>query len=105
MSNRNQYKLSFYNVLFSRNSKNYIWNTFSGALLSLSEEGLSYIQNYSPSQSETNTTFSNILLSNGCIVNENYDELKQILADEKSITMNANPPRMYFTITPIIYKY
>lgn len=37
-------KLSSYNVIVERQNVKYLWNTFSGALIKLDDEGLDYIR-------------------------------------------------------------
>ncbi len=92
------YKTSRYNVFFNRDDNDYIWNTFSGALIRLTAEGKKYIQEFD--NKADNSIFFEKLLENGCIVDERLDELGKVLYDEKSITMNNFPSKLHYTIAP-----
>ena len=92
------FKLSKYNVLFEHNSKEFIWNTFSGAVILLDTDALHYYQSFSGY--DDNSEYFRILYQNGCIVNSNFDELGKILYDEKAIMLDKNPSCIYFTIAP-----
>ena len=95
------YKLSRYNIVFNRGGVDYLWNTFSGAVIRLTRDGKIFLQEFSEdSTQDSNNDYFNILQANGCIVKQNYDELGKILFDEKAITMNLFPSKMYFTIAP-----
>lgn len=92
------YKLSVYNNIFQRNSAYYLWNTFSGAFIKLDATALEYISNFSGEADDSE--YFRILLQNGCVVKREYDELGKLLYDEKAITMEMNPKRIFFTIAP-----
>lgn len=92
------YKLSQYNVLFTRNDVHYIWNTFSGALIKLDQEAQAYIAAFNGEKDDS--SYFSTLYSNGCIVKTTLDELGKVLYDEKAITFNNYPNRLFFTIAP-----
>ena len=93
------YKLSQYNVIFKRGNSNYLWNTFSGALIKLTKDGFTYISNFE-NERDFNSIYFKLLYSNGCIVNKDIDELGRILFDEQVITFDRYPQRLHYTIAP-----
>lgn len=93
-----KYKLSRYNVIFNRESGCYLWNTFSGALIKLDEGALAFIERFDGQ--ECSSPYYINLKENGCLVEENIDELGKVLVDEKTMTLENNPSTLYFTIAP-----
>lgn len=94
----NGYKLSRYNVRFTRNKKNYLWNTLTDALILLDDNGSDYLDRFN--DGANNDCFFDMLKQNGCIVDERYDELGKVLFDEKSTMLNDTPVGMHYTIAP-----
>ena len=92
------YKLSRYNVLFERNGKKYLWNTFSDALIRLDASGLTYLDGFNGV--DDNTDYFQILRDNGYIVDSRFDELGKVLFDEKATMLNDEPIGMHYTIAP-----
>ena len=92
------YKLSVFNVRFTRDNKNYLWNTFSNALIRLDQSAIQFIDNFSGE--ETDHPYFKVLFQNGCIVTDCLDEFGKILYDEKAITFNRYPKRLNYTIAP-----
>ena len=91
------YKLSKYNVTNTYNSITYLWNTFSGALISLDKNSVDYIDKFSGVDDKTKE-FS-ILKNNGFIVNENIDETGLILSHEKSSLYSLSQETMYIVVS------
>ena len=94
----NGYKLSKYNVLFKRDSKQYLWNTLSGALIALDDAGITYLNDFK--KGVANDNYSELLLQNGCIVDERYDELGRVIFDAKMALLDESPMGMHYTIAP-----
>ncbi len=92
------YKLSIYNITFSKNMRKYLWNTLSGAVIELDEVGEQYLQDFSGKKD--NTEYFHMLVNNGCIINSAIDELGRVLSDEQSTMLNSTPERIGFTIAP-----
>ncbi len=93
-----QYKKSIYNILIPWGEKTYLWNTFSGAFLSLNCEGKDFYDEYDGRNSDS--PFFRTLLEQRCIVDVRLDEVGKVLFDEKSIMMNLSPKKQYYTIAP-----
>lgn len=93
-----KYKLSRYNVTFTRDGNDYLWNTFTGALIKLDQEGKDYLAGFDPL--DNSHRFFKPLFDAGCIVDERYNELGKILIDEKAVMLNTTPVSMHFTIAP-----
>lgn len=66
-----QYKKSIYNILIPSGDKTYLWNTFSGAFLSLNHEGKTFYDGYDGKTSQS--PFFRTLLEQGCIVDTRLD--------------------------------
>lgn len=94
----NNYKLSRYNVIFTRDFGMYLWNTLTGALLTLNEEDVSYLGTFN-GMDDGSATF-NALKDHGCIIDARYDELGKVLYDEKSVMLNPRPMALHYTIAP-----
>ena len=93
-----RYKLSRYNIQFSRDGNDYLWNTLTGALIRLDAEGKAYLSTFDGSDDKHK--FFEPLFKSGCIVDERYSELGKILTDEKSVMLNQVPNEIHFTIAP-----
>ncbi len=93
-----KYKLSRYNVVFNRDGNDYLWNTFTGALFRLDQEGKDYLSGFDTS--DCSHRFFKPLFDAGCIVDERYNELGKILVDEKAVMLNTAPKSIHFTIAP-----
>lgn len=92
------YKLSKYNVLFNRDSKKYLWNTLSGAVIALDDDGVAYLNSFN--EGVDNEPYFKALIQNGCIVDERYDELGRVLYDAKAALLDESPVGMHYTIAP-----
>lgn len=67
------YKLSKYNYIFSFNSSDYVYNTFSGALVKLPKDGKDRLVNFDNYDSEPDS-FLQLSIKNGLIIPVNIDE-------------------------------
>ena len=94
---QNRYKLSQYNVFHQDGDVQYMWNTFSEALLKLDKDAQKYLQNFSGTD-DSSVEF-NTLKSNGFIVIENLDEFGRICTLEKR-AMFTHPSKLSFVIAP-----
>lgn len=92
------YKLSRYNVIFKRFNKHYLWNTFSDALIELDDNAYHYIKNYKGNY--VDDSYFLTLKENGCIIDEQFDELGKILFDEKYLMTNCFLKHISLTIAP-----
>lgn len=90
-------KLSRYNVIVERQNVKYLWNTLSGALIKIDDDGLDYIRSFNASGDVDNECFE-LLRSNGCIVNESSDELGRILIEEKIAMLVQESKYVHYTI-------
>ena len=68
-----KYKLSRYNVFHKEGDAEYVWNTYSNALLKLDERGRNYIKTFSGYSDESEEFVT--LRNNGFVV---YNELNEI---------------------------
>jgi len=84
-----KYKSSQYNVFHQDGELQYIWNTYSNALLVLDKKDQEYLQAFSGI--DDNSTTFNILKSNGFIVYEKLDEFGRICLEEKQEYFTYNP--------------
>lgn len=92
------FKLSKYNVSYKGNDEEYIWNTYSGALLKLDKEGRKYFNSFSGIDDGSNE-FST-LSSNGFIVNKNIDEFGRICFEEKQAMFTHKSDSFSVVIAP-----
>lgn len=92
------YKLSKYNVLFERDNRKYLWNTLTNALIALDDEGSAYLNNID--NCSENDDYFKALKQNGCLVNEQFDELGKVLCDSKATMLDNTPIGMHYTIAP-----
>lgn len=93
-----RYKLSRYNNIFKRKSGFYLWNTFSGALIKLDDMAIKYISEFNGIESDSSCFLT--LKENGCIIENNIDELGRVLLDEKTMTLENTPSTLNLTIAP-----
>ena len=95
---KNAFKFSRYNVLFHSNGKDYLWNTFSDALIELTNSEAACLKN--TQFPAPDLPYFDTLYDNGCIIDKGINELNKVLIDEKSVMLQHNPEAMYFTIAP-----
>ena len=93
-----KYKLSKYNVFYQNGDIQYMWNTYSNALIQLEESGQKYIQTFSGIDDESNEF--KMLKDNGFIVYQQLDEFGRICVEEKLAMYNDNPDNLSFVIAP-----
>jgi len=81
--NRQQekYKFSQYNVIHKDGDLQYIWNTYSNALLVLDKNEQEYIRTFTGIDDNSNSF--NLLKANGFIVYEHLDEFGRVCMEEK----------------------
>lgn len=92
------YELSRFNAIFKRNHQRYLWNTYSGALISLDDSAYEYIKTFRGIND--GSTYFSTLIENGCIIAAGIDELGSVIIDEQTIMLNTSPIRIGFTIAP-----
>ena len=92
-----RYKLSQYNVFYKDGEIQYMWNTYSNALLELDENAQKYIQEYTGVDDNSNEF--NILKNNGFVVYEELDEFNRICLYEKQALFAENTHEMSFIIS------
>lgn len=76
-----KYKLSQYNVYHHSGDMQYMWNTYSNALLELDKEAQEYVQTFSGV--DDNSFEFRLLKDNGFIVFEQLDEYERVCLEEK----------------------
>jgi len=81
MKMEEKYKLSRYNVFYQDGDVQYVWNTYSDALLKLEKSGQKYIQTFN-GNADKSYEFE-LLKTNGFIVYEQIDEFGRICLQEK----------------------
>ena len=84
-----KYKLSQYNVFHQDGDVQYIWNTYSDALVKLEKDGQEYIRSFAGID-DKNDEF-NRLKTNGFIVCEQLDEFGRVCIEEKQAYFTPNP--------------
>lgn len=92
------YKLSFFNEQFSYGGRKYLWNTKSGALIKLDDNGEKYINSFNGK--EDDSIEFHILKDNGLVVPYEFDEVGKILFDEERNMYNRFSETVFFTIAP-----
>lgn len=92
------YKLSRFNVRFERLPGSFLWNTLTGALIKLDYNAKHWMDNFDGT--DDTSTYFKILLDNGCIVPDVYDELGKVLFDEKAVLLNERPTVISHIIAP-----
>ena len=93
-----KYKLSRYNVFYQDGDVQYVWNTYSDALLKLEKSGQEYIQSFRGTDDKSYEF--DMLKSNGFIVYEQIDEFGRICLQEKQALFTSNPEDLLFVIAP-----
>jgi uncharacterized protein len=94
------YKLSRYNNVFDQGGDRYLYNALTGALIKLDEDGEGYLSFFDGC--EDGGEYFNVLKDSGCIVDADYDELMQVLVDEKATMLDEQPELMHYTIAPTL---
>ena len=87
-----------YNVVHKNGDINYMWNTYSGALLKLDERGQEYVRSFSGADDGSNEF--KLLKDNGFIVYKELDEFFRVCMEEKQAMFNPNPEHLHLVITP-----
>ena len=96
---QHKYKLSKYNVFYQDGDVQYMWNTYSNALIKLDRDGQKYIRTFSGIEDKSNEF--KMLKDNGFIVYEKLDEYGRICLEEKqAIFSTANSDYLSFVIAP-----
>lgn len=93
----NKYKTSKYNYIFSYNSSEYVYNTFSGALAKLPENGKARLLNFDDSELVTDD-FIQTSIKNGLIIPADVDET-EILNFTRSNAI-CQEKHIYYEILP-----
>ena len=91
------YKLSCYNVFHKIGDRQYMWNTYSGALLGLDKEAQKYVTHFLGS--DDGSVEFNTLKTNGFIVHERIDELGRVCFQEKRALYSRSVDEMQFVIS------
>lgn len=91
-----KYKLSRYNVFHQDREVQYMWNTYSGALLKLDKSGQEYIHSFSGFDDGSGEF--KLLNANGFIVFEQIDEFGRVCFEEKQALTSLEPYEMRFVI-------
>ena len=84
-----KYKLSRYNVYHKDGDVQYIWNTYSNALIMLDKSNQEYIRTFAGI--DNNSDYFNLLKNNGFIVYEQLDEFGRVCMEEKQAYFTPNP--------------
>lgn len=101
MSAKSQYKPSFYNHLFSRRGKEYIWNTFSGALIEVDRLGLQFLQRVQVGETKSgDDALLQCALGNGLVVRAEINETQKVIGGNFNRIINGNPSSLTFVIAP-----
>lgn len=93
---KEKYKLSRYNVCYQNGDTQYIWNTYSNALLELKKSGQEYVQSFVGIKDKSYEF--DLLKANGFIVYEQIDEFGRICLQEKQSLFTCNPTSISFVI-------
>jgi len=91
------YKLSRYNVFHEIDDIQYIWNTYSGALLELDNEAQEYVKQFSGS--DDGSIEFDTLKTNGFIVHEKIDEFGRVCFQERRALFSRYSDEMRFVFT------
>lgn len=91
-----KYVSSKFNILYTKDNDTYVWNTYSGSLLKLSEKGYNYLTSF-PREKEDSEYFR-ILEQEGIVLNENIDEIGKIIYDERKALFSANGKKLSVVI-------
>jgi len=93
-----KYKLSRYNVSCQKGDVEYIWNTYSDALIELDERSQKYIHTFVGNDDGSDDF--NLLKKHGFIVYEQIDEIGRICLQEKQELFTKNPRALTIIIVP-----
>ena len=93
-----RYKLSQYNVFYQDGDVQYVWNTYSDALLKLDKNGQEYIRSFAGTDDKSYEF--DLLKTNDFIVYEQIDEFGRICLQEKQVLFTNNPGGLTFLIVP-----
>ena len=93
-----KYKLSRYNAFYRDGGDEYIWNTYSNALLKLDENAQGYVRSF-PGKDDRSNEFS-LLKNNGFAVHEQIDEYRRVYFQERQAMFNQNANQVGFVIAP-----
>lgn len=91
-----RYKASVYNVIDSNESGLFVWNTYSGALLRLQQDGFDYLMSFPHDNDDS--SFFHILEKHGVIVPEKLDELGRVIFNEKNALFSLNNEKISMVI-------
>jgi len=91
-----RYKASAYNVIDFNEAGLFVWNTYSGALLRLQQDGFDYLSSF-PREND-NSTFFLILKKQGIIVPEKLDEVGRVIFNEKKALYSPTSEKMSIVI-------
>ena len=101
MESQEKYKLSRYNVFHQDGDVQYMWNTYSNALLKLDKKSQKYIQPfYTNSLADDGSNEFSLLKNNGFIVYEKLDEFGRVRLQEKQALFSHNTREMSIVIAP-----
>lgn len=92
-----RYTLSKFNVFHQKGDVQYIWNTYSGALLGLDKDAQRYVSEFSGL--DDGSVYFNTLKDNGFIVIEQLDEFGRICFQEKRALFTRSVEEIQFVIT------
>ena len=95
---KEKYKLSRYNVFHRNGDVQYLWNTYSDALVKLDKNGQEYIRSFAGT-ADKSFEFD-LLKTNGFIVYEKLDELGRVCMEEKQAYYATNADEMVVAIVP-----
>ena len=93
-----RYKLSRYNLFHEVGNIQYVWNTYSNALMELDKSGQEYVASFRGVDDESDEF--NILKTQGIIVHERLDELGRVNIEEKFAKTLGHENTVTVTIAP-----
>lgn len=91
------YTLSKFNVYRVYNSILYLWNTYSGSLVKLDEDGKEYLSSF-PRDSDDNNPYFNILKKQGLIVKTDIDEVGRVVFEERKALFTTTDEQISLVI-------
>ena len=93
-----KYKLSQYNVFHQDGDVQYLWNTYSDALVKLDKDGQEYIRSFAGT---TDKSFEfDLLKTNGFIVYDGLNEFGRVCLEEKQAYFTLYPEEVSMVIVP-----
>jgi len=93
-----RYKLSRFNVYHQNGKMQYMWNTYSNALIELDREAQNYIQTFTGVDDQSNEF--KLLKDNGFVVFEQINEFKRVCLEEKLALFSPNYEYLAYVIAP-----